>query len=79
MPGSRLQHPVRYGNPERTTVNSIHGRADLRTWPPVGQERPIHGVFDDYLRTGVPDATAEEISVHDNLTAPEEVPVVRDG
>jgi hypothetical protein len=79
VPGSRLQHPVRYGNPERTTVNSIHGRADLRAWPPVGRERPVHGVFDDYLRTGVPDATAEDIAVYDNLTAPEEVPMVPDG
>jgi hypothetical protein len=78
VPEPRLQHPVRYRSAERMTMNSIHGRADLRARPPVGRERPIHRVFDDYLRTRVPDATTEEIAVHDNLVAPEETLMVRD-
>jgi hypothetical protein len=59
-------------------VNRIHGRANLRARPPIGQERSIHGVFDNQLRTCVPDATAEEIAVHDNLTAPEGMALARD-
>lgn len=71
MPGPRLQHPVGDGDAQGTTVKSIYGRAHFCARSPVAQERSIYGVFDDYLGTRVPDATGKEITVHDNVTAPE--------
>ena len=45
--------------------------AGLCARPLVGQQGPIHRLFDDYLRTGVPNATVVKVAVHGNVAAPE--------
>ena len=60
------------------TVHRMHGRAGICARPPVGQHRSVWRLFDQYLRTGIPNATVVKIAMHDNVTAPEYLTLVRD-
>jgi hypothetical protein len=59
-------------------LHRMHRRAGICARPPVGQQRAVERLFDQYLRTGIPNATVVKIAMNQNVTAPEYPTLVRD-